>query len=196
MRTLPDLEHDFVDMPLEFLEGTYENVFSTKNNKTVAETLQHPRYRSLESDFLKSHADLLDVPLGKAVLQLKNTDNFMYLRFLNRYGDRMYSVFKLSDKKQWPLTGVYTYYYREKLVYIGRCKDSMRKRIDQGYGKIYPKNCYIDGQATNCHLNALVTRARPDVTLKIHVIEEPEMIKYVERELIRENKTEWNIQGV
>jgi hypothetical protein len=33
----------------------------------------------------------------------------------------------------------------------------MKKRISQGYGKISPKNCYLDGLATNCHLNALIT---------------------------------------
>lgn len=35
--------------------------------------------------------------------------------------------------------------------------DSVSKRINHGRGKIHPKNCYLDGQATNYHLNALIT---------------------------------------
>lgn len=30
------------------------------------------------------------------------------------------------------------------------------KRIQQGYGVIHPKNYHLDGQAANCHLNALI----------------------------------------
>lgn len=42
------------------------------------------------------------------------------------------------------------------IFYIGRCYDSFGKRVNKGYGKIHPKNCCIDGQSTNCHLNALI----------------------------------------
>ncbi|MFK4618979.1 hypothetical protein ABIF50_002256 [Bradyrhizobium diazoefficiens] len=61
--------------------------------------------------------------------------------------------------------GVYAYFVGDDLKYIGRCKDSMKKRINHGYGKVHPKNCYLDGQSTNCHLNALIAPLRESVSL-------------------------------
>ena len=73
--------------------------------------------------------------------------------------------FSISDPSALGARGVYAYYSNDVLAYIGRCKDSMRKRVNQGYGKIHPKNCFRDGQATNCHLNARIAAATSDVTL-------------------------------
>jgi hypothetical protein len=53
----------------------------------------------------------------------------------------------------------------DELKYIGRGKDSMKKRVNCGHGKIHPKNCYLDGQSTNCDLNALIAPVREDVSL-------------------------------
>jgi hypothetical protein len=194
MRQLPHLDRDFEPVPLTFEEGVYRDVFASKNNKSVAETLEHRRYASLKIEFTTAHPELLPAPLGEALLELKNAGDKIYRRFLNKYGDLGYSLFRLKDKSLWPLKGVYTYYLGDKLVYIGRCRDSMKKRIDQGYGKIHPKNCYLDGQATNCHLNNLVTQARPDISLRIYPMEDPTEIELVERELIRAHHTDWNIQ--
>ncbi|MGK0473189.1 MAG: hypothetical protein ACJAR0_003685 [Candidatus Azotimanducaceae bacterium] len=196
MRALPDLNNDFLISPLEFEDGIYRNVFAAKNNKTVAETLEHRRYVGLKNEFITAHPDLLDLPLGEALFKLKNAEKVIYTRFLNKYGDSSYSIFRLANKSHWLLKGIYAYFHGDKLVYIGRCKDSIRKRIDQGYGKIHPKNCYLDGQATNCHLNSLVTIARPDVSLRVHPMVDPVEIEDTERDLIRTHNPDWNIQRV
>jgi len=78
--------------------------------------------------------------------------------------------------------------------YIGRCKDSMKKRINQGYGKIHPKNCYLDGQATNSHLNARITAEKKKITLWLHEMDSETEIELLERELIRAYNPPWNIQ--
>ena len=68
----------------------------------------------------------------------------------------------------------------------------MRKRINSGYGKISPKNCFIDGQSTNCKVNALVTKNRDSVVLKIFVMSDNKEIKELENRLILEYEPEWN----
>jgi hypothetical protein len=90
--------------------------------------------------------------------------------------------------------GVYCYFVDERLTYIGRCRDSMKKRIDQGYGKIHPKNCYIDGQSTNCHLNAKIAAVSDRVSLRLYSMEVDSDIISRENDLIRALSPRWNVQ--
>jgi len=157
--------------------------------------LAHYKYAKLLESTLANYGDSLDQPLGEFLLSLKDAGDEYYKRFLNRYGDLKYSKFSLSDPKFHDLKGVYAYFQRDRLTYIGRCRDSMKKRINQGHGKIHPKNCYIDGQATNCHLNALITKVRKQISLKLHVMDSDSEIERLELQLIRELDPPWNIQS-
>lgn len=103
-------------------------------------------------------------------------------------------MFLIPDPAFLDQKGVYAYRAGEEIKYFGRCRDSMRKRINQGYGKIHPKNCYIDGQATNCHLNAEVTAHSGEISLWLHPMNDDEQIMTVERQLIRTHRPPWNIQ--
>ncbi len=117
--------------------------------------------------------------------------------FLNRYGDLTYSTFSIAGRSALGARGVYAYYANDVLKYIGRCKDSMGKRVNQGYGKIYPKNCFLDGRATNCHINACITAETAEasrITLWLRRLENTGDIKALERCLIREYTPPWNIQ--
>ncbi len=68
----------------------------------------------------------------------------------------------------------------------------MQKRVNSGYGKISPKNCFKDGQSTNCKINALVTQNRGSVVLKIYPVDDVKEIEVLERQLIDELMPEWN----
>ena len=70
----------------------------------------------------------------------------------------------------------------------------MKKRVNQGYGNIHPKNCYRDGQATNCHLNARITAVVPDVSLWIRRMDKDAEIESLESELIQRYTPPWNIR--
>ncbi len=156
---------DFSHVALHFVNDRCENVFANKNNKTLRETLAHRRYHGLAQECTANYPDHLDSPLGEFLLQLKLSEDRFYQQFLNLYGDLAYSTFSISDTSALDARGVYAYYSGAALKYIGRCKDSMKKRVNQGYGKIHPKNCYRDGQATNCHLNARIAATSSPVTL-------------------------------
>lgn len=179
---------------LEFTGKSYADVFGLKNNKTVAQTLEHRRYSKLKSETTARYADRLHEPLGIFLLELKQHGDSFYTRFLNKYGDLIYSEFFIADKKYLESRGIYAYFAGKELKYIGRCKDSMKKRVNQGYGKIHPKNCYLDGQATNCHLNARITDAEEDITLWLCHMESLSEIEAQERALIRAHEPPWNIQ--
>ena len=192
--TVGGKSYDFVQVPLNFLNDRRENVFADKNNKTLRETLDHRRYRSLSERCRDGYRHHLDSALGDVLLLLKNGGDPFYGHFLNPYGDLTYSTFSIADPSALDARGVYAYYADDTLKYIGRCKDSMRKRVNQGYGKIHPKNCFRDGQATNCHLNALITAEARQVSLWLCGMEDVSAIETLERRLIREYTPPWNIQ--
>lgn len=185
---------EFENVPLIFKGARYTNIFAQKNNKTVAQTLAHPRYSKFQPEIMDRYAASLDTPLGTFLLRLKHEQDQFYTRFLNRYGDLEYSVFFITEDQFLRKKGVYAYISGEDIKYIGRCKDSLKKRINQGYGKIHPKNCYLDGQATNCHLNALITGSREDISLWLCPMDDEREIVTKEHRLIRSYQPPWNIQ--
>ena len=186
--------YEFVHVALDFANDQREDVFAQKNNKTLRETLGHPRYSGLAKVCHAGYSQHLDSPLGQMLRQLKASGDPFYRRFLNAYGDQVYSTFAIADSAALAARGVYTYFSGADLMYIGRCKDAMKKRINQGYGKIHPKNCFRDGQATNCHLNALITAATTAVTLWLHIMDNAEEIETLEANLIAHYAPPWNIQ--
>jgi len=183
----------FVLTPLTFKEGYEQNVFAQKNNKTVRQTLADPKYSRFTQKVIRNYTSSLDTPLGEFLLQLKTDANPFYKEFLNPNGDSKYAVFTFTDPRYIHAKGLYTFLVDGQVKYIGRCLDSFGKRINQGYGKIHPKNCYLDGQSTNCHLNALISRYRDRVTLFVCPLTDDKEIEYLEKILIQKHRPEWNI---
>lgn len=189
-----DVRLKFERIELQFEGVVYTDVFGAKNNKTLKETLKHRRYSKLYPSILSHYEPRLDTPLGEFLLQLKCEGDPLYRQFLNNFGDLSYSNFVISSEKFFSEKGVYAYYVGGDLMYIGRCKDSIKKRVNQGYGKIHPKNCYIDGQSTNCRLNALITKFGRNVSLWFHVMSSNDKIVLTEQQLVRRYDPPWNIQ--
>jgi hypothetical protein len=185
---------EFAGVPLRFEGGTYSDVFAQKNNKTLGETLQHQRYAGLTKRILPKYASSLARPLGIFLSELKRSGDSCYQRFLNPYGDLTYSTFSLANGIHVNAKCIYAYYVGSELKYIGRCRDFLKSRVNTGYEKIHPKNCYIDGQATNCRLNALITQSRGEVGLWLCPIGSDDEIAMTEVLLFRRYIPEWNIQ--
>jgi hypothetical protein len=183
----------FVRIAMQFEEERFTEVFAKKNNKTLRQTLTHKKYIHLAEESFRRYQRQLDTHLGEFLLYLKQKDDQFYKRFLNKYGDRTYSRFRIDDEHVLRVKGLYLYHVQDKIQYIGRCKDSFGKRINQGYGIIHPKNCFIDGQATNCHINDLITSCN-DITLFICQIDDPQIIVDAEVGLIEQYQPPWNIQ--
>ncbi len=185
----------FEQVALNFSTERFTNVFAEKNNKTLKETLEHSRYEKFKIHIEKHYSSYLNWPLGKFLLHLKLNNDTYYKNFLNKYGDLIYAEFSIASKVHLSKKGIYAYRVGDDLKYLGRCRDSMQKRVNQGYGKIHPKNCYLDGQATNCHLNALIA-SQSNISFWLYSLESDSEIEYLEKELIKIYKPAWNLQHV
>lgn len=167
---------------LDFIDISLKDLFKLKNNKTLLETLKHKKYQSIN---LEGFSDELKMPLGLFLESLKAKGDEKYKLFLNKYGDAEYCKFKINDKEIWKLKGIYFYVLNNEIVYTGRCCDSFYKRINNGYGRISPKNCYKDGQQTNCHINSLVNKYHKNISFWIYPMINVEEIKELEVKLIK-----------
>ena len=183
----------FNTISLNFQEKNIESVFYNKNNKTLNQTFEHPKYSRLKLLLANKYKAHLDKNLGDFLKLLKQSNDSNYLCFLNKYGDNRYCNFKidtyLKDK------GIYCFIKDDEIKYVGRCTDNFNKRINQGYGKIHPKNCFIDGQATNCHLNSIINLTE-NIKFGVYIMNDKSTleIKELEKQILTCNRFEWNIQ--
>ena len=187
-----DIKHLLIEIPLHFESQIYTNVFKDKDNATLKETVKSSRYKFLYKTVIQNYSQELNTKLGHFLIKLKNEDDDFYKEFLNKYGDLEYSTFYLKRKEQYSLKGVYFYYLNDELKYIGRCRDNMKKRVNNGYGKISPKKCFIDGQSTNCKVNSLITKNKSSIVLKLISLDDILEIENLESSLILEYEPEWN----
>ena len=181
----------FVPVELKFHDGVMVNVFSAYK-KTLGITLENGKYQKLREETISRYSDHLHRNLGAFIMELKEKDDGFYKRFLNKFGDQTYTVFGIEDKAYLGKKGLYLYKVRDNLMYIGRCKDTYKKRINFGYGKIHPKNCFIDGQSTNCHKNSLISQFKDSVHFYVCPLDNDEEIEAYEAILIQTYNPPWN----
>jgi hypothetical protein len=182
----------FVDVPLHIEEQTFENVFARYKRTTLGERVTYHRYAKLAERVYADYADYLARPLGQFLLHLKEQGDSFYQAFLNPHGDKTFSRFSITG----PLIerrGLYIYTKADDIHYIGHCLDAFPKRVNTGYGRISPKNCYIYGQSTNCHLNALVTSHRDTIGFAVCMMHDEAKIKQAEVDLITSLSPAWNV---
>ncbi|MAS34587.1 MAG: hypothetical protein CL610_11300 [Anaerolineaceae bacterium] len=182
---------EFVPVTLEFLANDLVNRFALKNNKTLRQTIATRRYQHLASQVYDAYKQCLDMQLGDYLLTLKQSGDDFYKRFLNAYGDDTYCWFRIKDHLK--DKGIYSYVIANSALYIGRCTDYFSKRINQGYGQIHPKNCYIDGQSTNCRLNSLINANHDKIQFYVCCMEDRAQIIESERNFIHDLQPQWNI---
>ncbi len=183
----------FTQIPLQFQHHGKVNLFSVKNNKTLAETLEDRRYSSLSIETHRRYPNSLNKKLGDFLLELKlNGDNY-YLRFLNEHGNKVYCDFSIATTPLSKAKGVYSFIIGEDIMYFGRSHDPFEKRLNQGYGHISPKNCYRDGQSTNCHINSLIARNSSDISFHVLPLDNDLEIDRLEKQLIILYRPKWNV---
>ena len=185
---------EFVNVDLQFEIENRKNIFLEKKDKTLKDTLLGAKYKSLQGEVETQYKGCLDKPIGIFLCELKSNEDLFYRKFLNKYGDLEYCRFGIADEKHLNKTGLYIYTNGEKIVYVGRSRAPFGRRINQGYGNISPKNCYKDGQATNCHINSLVALNKEKVKFYVCAIDDEAEIKVLEKVLISSLKLAWNTQ--
>ena len=183
----------FQKVDLIFEKRDIGNVFQFYQTHTLSETLTRARYTQLKKLFSQNDESILPLPLGESLFQLKKANDMRYKLFLNPHGDELFCRFRIPKSILSESCGVYCYFSNNELVYIGRSKDPFTKRVNLGYGVIHPKNCFLDGQSTNCHLNSLINQLS-NVEFYVHPIDNLAEISETEKHLINKFNPIWNIQ--
>ena len=185
---------EFVQIPLQFQKhGGIVDLFAKKNNKTLAETLLSRRYLSLSTEVHRFYQNSLNDKLGEFLYRLKASGDKFYLRFLNESGDNVFCDFSIASTVLSQSKGIYCFTLGEVIKYIGRSHDPFEKRVNQGYGHISPKNCYRDGQSTNCHVNSLIAKNSAEISFFACPIDDDFKIDRLEKLLIDSYSPEWNV---
>ena len=188
---IPKRELEFVLATVAINQNGISKLFANKNNKTLLETLKSHKYKHLSATVHQRYGDALNDKLGEFLYHLKINGDEFYRQFLNKYGDEVFCRFSISEHLK--SMGLYCFVMGGAVTYIGRSHDPFGKRINQGYGNISPKNCYRDGQATNCHLNSLIAGHCEQLALYICTLTNDAEIDALEKVLIRQYQPEWNI---
>lgn len=189
-----DHQLDFIQMPIIFHRHGIVDLFAQKNNKTLAETLSSKRYASLGKEVFRQYPNCFNERLGEFLFRLKSNDDNFYLRFLNEHGDSVFCDFSIASTSLSRSRGIYGFTVGKTIKYFGRSHDPFEKRVNQGYGHISPKNCYRDGQSTNCHVNSLVAKCFNEVAFYVCPLDDDFEIDRLEKLLIDFYKPEWNVQ--
>ncbi len=108
---------------------------------------------------------------------------------LNRYGNGPFCKFTIP--KAIVASGVYAMTADGKVKYIGECQN-LSSRVNNGYGNISPRNCFVGGQETNCRVNNLLfNETKMGSALSLWFLE-TDNYKDIERELRSSLQPVWN----
>ena len=109
-------------------------------------------------------------------------------RDLHKYGKGSFCKFTITAEN---LSGVYLWVVDDEIIYIGRTK-RFRTRFNSGYGTISGRNCYKDGQVTNCKMNKVALElSRAGKRIQLYFFKTDDYVR-VEQELLATQKTKYN----
>ena len=187
-------EFIFEKVELIQIETNITNVFK-KYRKSLRYAIDK-NYKNLKPYFQDESETNLDMALGDYLFTLKENKNDKYEMFLNKYGDKTYSKFRIQEKNRYTSKGLYVYCLNNETKYIGSATKTFKDRVNDGYGNISAKNCYKDGQSTNCHINWLVSPVFDEIEFKVCPLDElnNDEIEKLEKNLIRNYNPPWNSQ--
>jgi hypothetical protein len=190
-------EFHFHRVRIDLLETDIREPFRFFDKKTIRDLLRHNRYQHLREKVMNEYEEILDVPAGPALYNLKKKNDPFYKEFLNNYGDLAYCQFvvkgneTLLNKK-----GVYTIIMNDKIVFAGICNNKFKLRFNQHIGNVSPKSCFRDGTATHCHINSKIAWHILDSNIYFQVcpLNDLEEMKSVKNWLIDRFEPLWNLR--
>ena len=101
----------------------------------------------IDVEKIKYYRDIRKLNLVKSLLNDGyTTDEVENLKFCK---------FKLTSNNIDYKSGVYIWVINKEIIYVGEAKN-IKKRFNNGYGTISPRNIFEGGQSTNCKMNRVV----------------------------------------
>ncbi len=106
---------------------------------------------------------------------------------LNQYANSLFTSFTIDSPEFEDKKGVFVFSVDEKIIYVGKTDDSLKKVIQGTYGKIVPRKLHTDGQITACKLNSFLNQNH-DKKIELWFIpcENKENSKQIKNEIIAE----------
>ncbi len=182
----------FIKTSFEIFEKDLPSPFLQYDSHTVSELLNKKHYKSLELYIKETYPNFWDKNINIFMEYLvKNNDSF-YEKFLNKNGNDRFCRFRIDDKSVYDKRGLYLYLYKNKINYIGRCRDNYYKRFNVNYGQIYPINCFKEGQSTNTYINSLMNNYGRDISIYLCPLTDKNEIVNIEESLIKKLQPLWN----
>ena len=95
----------------------------------------------------------------------------------------------------------YRWIWAKAILYVGRCtgerkgKGTLADRFNAGYGNISPRNCFENGQSTNCRINNLVLylcKEKYSIELVFHRTPNGDSASRVEADILNKTRPPWN----
>lgn len=106
---------------------------------------------------------------------------------LNQHANSLFTSFTIDSPEFEDKKGVFVFSVDEKIIYVGKTDDSLKKVIQRTYGKIVPRKLHTDGQITACKLNSFLNQNH-DKKIELWLIpcENKENSKQIKNEIIAE----------
>lgn len=196
--SIGDERYDFQKAQIKPIETGIQNLFARFNKMTLGELVSQKKYEHLKALTLSDYTHLLDQPTGEALMDLKESGDVFYKKFLNNYGDLTYFRFTVGGNEQLlSKKGVYNIIVDDQLVFSGVCARSFRERFNQHIGNISAKGCYRDGTATHCHINARLYEVfdKAKVMFTICPLTDSKEMNHLKNSIIKRFEPEWNIKS-
>lgn len=161
--------------------------------RTLRKTLESKHYNKFKSKVYQNYHEYLDVNLCDFLSTLKDQGDDFYLSFFNKNWKGPFCHFKINEFLNH--RGIYCFVSGDEIKYLGKSVQIMKKRINEGYGKIHPKNPFLDGQSTNCRINKLINSSN-DLKFGIMPLDKysANEINWIEKEILLNYNFPWNVQ--
>lgn len=127
------------------------------------------------------------------LLEYNTGDKYKKSKYLprNKYGYKNFCKFKIRKDDEFKVPSVYLWVEDDEVIYIGETVNLLN-RFNTGYGIISPRNCFVGGQTTNCHLNSFVLEEyEKDKTIDIYYLP-TSLHKEIEKDLLNKVHTKLN----
>ncbi len=157
--------------------------------KPLREILDLPAYAHLKEIVFARYFRYLPLRSGLFLWERKERHDPFYREFLNPSGDEKFGIFRMKERDDAGRNGLFLVVNGGEIVYGGCSHGSFGNTINEYFGRVSSRDCYLDGDEIRCRINALLTTKKPDAGIYVHCIENPDECRQVAETLGLESRS-------
>lgn len=157
----------FRPVRLSFSGGVKEGTFS-RMQKTLADLLEDPAFAHLKDPINLKYSRYLPLPAGTFLSQLRERHDPFYREFLNSYGDEKFGVFRAEEINETGKPGILLVVVNRGIYAVTATADPLRQVVNDQLGRITPDQCYLNGDAKRCRINAVLSNNRKEAGIFVY----------------------------